>query len=93
MNIIVFYIISVFNCEFLLKKKILIVKVYIVYFVILIIFLVYFIFLLGIKFFNILKYFYKIIFKNIICNLFVKDFIFLRKFVCFLWDFLYLFYI
>lgn len=66
------------------KKKILIAQVYIVYFVTSTIPLVYPTLLLGIKLSNTSKHLPKIIFKNIICNLFVKDLISLRKPACFL---------
>lgn len=64
-------------------KKILIAQVYIVYFVTSTIPLVYPSLLLGIKLSNTSKHLPKIIFKNIICNLFVKDLISLRKPACF----------
>lgn len=64
-------------------KKILIAQVYIVYFVTSTIPLVYPTLLLGIKLSNTSKHLPKIIFKNIICNLFVKDLISLRKPACF----------
>lgn len=82
-NIIAFYTTSASDCEFLLKKKILIAQVYIVYFVTSTIPLVYPTLLLGIKLSNTSKHLPKIIFKNIICNLFVKDLISLRKPACF----------
>lgn len=65
------------------KKKILIAQVYIVYFVTPTIPLVYPTLLLGIKLSNTSKHLPKIIFKNIICNLFVKNLISLRKPACF----------
>lgn len=64
-------------------KKILIAQVYIVYFVTSTIPLVYPSLLLGIKLSNTSKHLPKIIFKNIICNLFVKILISLRKPACF----------
>lgn len=54
-----------------------------VYFVTSTIPLVYPSLLLGIKLSNTSKHLPKIIFKNIICNLFVKDLISLRKPACF----------
>lgn len=84
-----------FQLRVFAKKKILIaqVHVYIVYFVTPTIPLVYPTLLLGIKLSNTSKHLPKIIFKNIICNLFVKDLISLRKPACFLWDFSHLFHI
>lgn len=64
-------------------KKILIAQVYIVYFVTSTIPLVYPSLLLGIKLSNTSKHLPKIIFKNIICNMFVKNLISLRKPACF----------
>lgn len=74
-------------------KKILIAQVYIVYFVTPTIPLVYPTLLLGIKLSNTSKHLPKIIFRNIICNLFVKNLISLRKPACFLWVFSHLFHI
>lgn len=64
-------------------KKILIAQVYIVYFVTSTIPLVYPTLLLGIKLSNTSKHLPKIIFRIIICNLFVKNLISLRKPACF----------
>lgn len=72
-----------FQLRVFAKKKILIAQVYIVYFVTPTIPLVYPTLLLGIKLSNTSKHLPKIIFRNIICNLFVKNLISLRKPACF----------